>query len=76
MNAFKAAPLALPKQSIAWIVARMHVGESDEYVKTDIRRRCTTQGWTETMIERAEKYAVQCHRKNQALYRSVMSGRF
>ena len=67
--------LSIPKASIEWIVARMHVSESDEYVKTDIRHRCTTNGWTEKSIVQAEVYAVKCHRKNQELYRAVMSGK-
>ena len=70
--------LDIPKLSIEWIVGRLHVGASDEAVKANIRNRCTpgVHGWTEAQIVEAEEYAVKCHRKNQDLYRRVMSGKF
>jgi len=66
----------IPKQSIAWLVARSHVSVSDEAIKQLIRIRCKGPGWTEAKIVEAEKYAVRCHHKNSDLYHTVMSGRF
>jgi hypothetical protein len=66
----------IPKHAINWLVARLHVSTSDDAVKADIRKRCTAAQWTEAKIVEAEKYAVKSHRRNQALYQSVMmSGR-
>jgi hypothetical protein len=71
-----ATKLDIPKGSIEWIVNKLHVGTSDEAVKTNIRKRCTPDGgWSEAAIVKAEEYAIKCHRKNQDLYRRVMSGR-
>jgi len=67
---------AIPKASIEWLVNRLHVSVSDEDVKKDIRRRARRNpNVTESLIERMANYAVKCHRKNQALYLAVTSGR-
>ena len=38
--------LELPKQSIQWLVARFHVSTSDDEIRADIRKRCTSTDWT------------------------------
>lgn len=68
--------MSIPKQCIDWIVGRIHVGTSDEEVKAEIRKRATGPEWTKAKIMEAEMYAIHCHRKNQELYRTVMSGKF
>jgi hypothetical protein len=67
--------LDIPRGQIRQIVGALYVGKSDEYVKAQIRERATRAGWLESDIDRAERYAVRCHRENQRLYKAVMTGR-
>ena len=67
--------LELPKQSIQWLVACFHVSTSDDEIRAEIRKHCTSTDWTPARILAAEKFAVKCHRKNQDLYHAVMTGR-
>ena len=70
--------MQIPKQSIAFLVARLHVGVPDEEVASDMRRRirknlgvCVTDAAEKRMVA----YALKCHHENQGLYRRVVSGR-
>jgi hypothetical protein len=64
----------VPAAVIEWTVAKMHVGMTDSEVAMTFRQGAKEPGWTERLIVQAERYAVYCHRKNQSLYRFVMSG--
>ncbi len=69
--------MSIPKQTIDFIVGRMYIGTSDADVKADIERRCVSApGWNKYLVKEAVEYAIKSHRKNQALYERVMSGRF
>ena len=63
------------RYQIRRIVAAIHVGKSDEYVRVQLRERTTGLNWRETVIARAERFAVKCHRQNQKLYSAVRTGR-
>jgi hypothetical protein len=68
--------LQIPKQTIAWIVARFHVNTPDAEIKADILRRTKRcPSWSPDYVKAAQDYAIKCHRQNQALYRDVMTGR-
>ena len=75
-------PKYVPKQSIEWIVARLHVGTSDAEVAADIRRRFERtlppmrpiRSSMERKIEACITYALKCHHDNGALYTRVMRG--
>lgn len=69
--------MQIPKASIEFLVARLHVGVSDEEVARDMRRRVRTgtPNVTDAMEKRIVKYALKCHHANQGLYRAVVSGR-
>jgi hypothetical protein len=65
----------IPRGGIEWLMARLHVSTSDAEIRADICSRATKAGWNDALREQACLYALHCHRKNQALYRSVVSGR-
>lgn len=68
-------PAAVPSQQIEWIVARMHVSDTDAEVRNAIADRAAENPkWTKRLIEAAQDYAVYCHRKNRALYTFVTTG--
>ena len=76
-------PKYVPKQSIAWLMARIHVGTSDAEVAADIRRRfertmrdsCFEKNDVmERRIKACITYALKCHHDNGALYTRVMRG--
>ena len=65
--------MQIPKQSIEWIVNRLHVSVSDDEIATDMRRRirknlgvCVTAAAEKRMVA----YALKCHHENQGLYGS------
>lgn len=64
----------IPKVSIEWIVNRLHVSVTDEFVRADIAKRAKSTGWTPELVLEAQDYAVKCHHENQALYRDVVNG--
>ncbi len=70
--------MQIPKQSIEWLVARIHVSVPDEEVARDMRRRVRigTPNVTDAVEKRIVKYALKCHHENQGLYRAVVSGKF
>lgn len=63
------------KSGLAWIVGNFHVGEPDSVIEADIRRRLEKGNTPKPLITLAVKHAIKTHHKNQALYRSVMTGR-
>jgi len=67
------ARIEIPKQSLRWLVGRLHVGTPDSEVEADIRRRCSTA--TEAQRNACVKYALKCHAENRNLYSRVVSGR-
>jgi hypothetical protein len=70
--------MQIPKQSIEWLVNRLHVSVSDEEVARDMRRRVRigTPNVTDSTEKRIVAYALKCHHKNRGLYQAVVSGRF
>ena len=72
--------MQIPKQSIEWLVAKLHVSVSDEEVARDMRRRLadapiTTPRGTAAFENRVVAYALKCLHENQGLYRRIVSGR-
>lgn len=70
---------AIPRQQIAWIVRRFHVGTPNETIARDIRARLRRNPWIATASgqrfeERCVAYALKCHAENQKLYREVTGG--
>jgi len=68
-----ATKFAVPKASIQWLVARLHVSTPDSEVEADIRKRMHGH----TTVKQTDKcvaYALKCHKHNQALYSHVMRG--
>jgi delta 1-pyrroline-5-carboxylate dehydrogenase len=72
-------------ENFTWCIrrhmGRVHVGMSDAAVEADIREAIEKSlkknpEWQmrETTKRACVAYALQCHRKNQAVYRHVMSG--
>lgn len=76
----KRVPKCVPQQIIYWIVGHLHVSTPDSKIEADIRGRGFTQPITgkpatEKQIKACVKYALDCHHRNQELYRKVVSGR-
>lgn len=68
--------MQIPKQTIEWLVARLHCSVSDEDVARDMRRRVRQNPTlTASFEKRCVTYALKCHHENQGLYRRVVSGR-
>ncbi len=63
----------VPKGTIQWLVGRMHVGESDAHVRSEIERRAGPE-WTPRLVKQAGDYAVWVHHQNRAEYNWVMGG--
>jgi hypothetical protein len=72
------AKFQVPQGSIRWLLGRVHVSTSDAEVEADIRRRLpsklTAPLITEAQRKACVKYALKCHRENQALYCHVVYG--
>lgn len=66
------AKVKIPEASIRWLIGRVHVGTSDAEIEADMLRRCAKA--TTAQQKACVKYALKCHRENQALYGYVMSG--
>lgn len=65
----------IPKEQLRYLVGKFHAGKSDDYVRTEVRKRTTGRsGWTQSLIRKAEEYAVKIHHDNQGLYDYVMGG--
>ena len=62
----------IPKQSIKWLVGRVHVGTPDAEVEADIRRRCSKA--TPAQLKACIKFALKCHHDNRGLYNFVTGG--
>jgi hypothetical protein len=71
-----ATKFAVPKASIQWLVARLHVSTPDSEVEADIRKRisCLLFACTAKQTDKCVAYALKCHKHNQALYSHVMRG--
>jgi hypothetical protein len=67
-----ATKFAVPKASIQWLVARLHVSTPDSEVEADIRKR--VKDCTAKQTDKCVAYALKCHKHNQALYSHVMRG--
>lgn len=63
------------KRMIEQIVGNFHVGESDEVIEADMRRRLAKGETPKQLVALAVKHAIKTHHKNRDLYRDVMSGR-
>ena len=68
------AKFQVPEGSIRWLLGRVHVSTPDSEVEADIRRRCSKTTATEAQRKACVKYALKCHRENQALYCRVIYG--
>lgn len=67
--------MTIPKTQLKYIVDRMHVGDSDDKVRAEVRRRVGVHpGWTQKLVAQAEVYALKVHRDNQKMYAYVMGG--
>lgn len=64
----------VPRADIHWYVSRLHVACEDSEIAADIRKRCTAPGFTESLIRQSIAFALECHRRNQALYGRVARG--
>jgi hypothetical protein len=64
----------VPRVDIHWLIGRVHVGTSDDEVAADVRKRCTAPGYTPAIVRQSVAYALECHRRNRALYSRVMGG--
>lgn len=70
----KAEKFQVPEGSIRWLLGRVHVSTPDSEVEADIRRRLCSPQVTEIQRKACVKYALKCHRENQALYCRVIYG--
>src|ERR1035437_2697638 len=68
------AKFQVPEASIRFLLGRMHVSTSDADVEKDIRRRLVASQTTPAQRNACVKYALKCHRENQALYCRVIYG--
>jgi hypothetical protein len=68
--------LPIPKAQLDWLVGRMHVGESNEHVEAEVRKRTVGEGWTEARVKEAVTYALKQHARNRQMYNDVMRGNF
>ena len=67
--------MTIPKTQLKYIIDRMHVGDSDDKVRREIRMRVAHHpGWTQKLVAQAEVYALKVHRDNQKMYAYVMGG--
>ena len=66
------AKFQVPEGSIRWLLGRVHVSTPDAEVEADIRLTCSKA--TEAQRKACVKYALKCHRENQALYCRVIYG--
>jgi hypothetical protein len=64
----------VPQVEIDFIVAKHHVGDSDDKIRADIRARAVGR-LTDSQLRRCEEYAVKSHAANRRLYAAVMGGR-
>lgn len=70
-------PEYVPQGSINWLMGRVHVSTPDSEIAADITGRLKgNKNATPEMIADCVEYALHCHRENQALYQSVVTGRF
>jgi hypothetical protein len=65
----------LPRNSISSLIARTHVGKSDEEIADMIKARCKQSDIPARLIAQCVRYALLCQAENRDLYRRVMSGR-
>lgn len=63
-----------PKAEIFWIVGRIHVGTPDNEIIDNFRARCKRAGASPQLTSAVIRYALKCHRDNQALYARVTRG--
>jgi hypothetical protein len=72
----KKVPSYVPQGPIRWLMGRVHVGTPDVEIEADIRRRMVKNNPTEEQMRACVDYALACHRENQGLYHTVMTGKF
>lgn len=65
----------VPRGDIHWLIGRLHVSATEEEIAADITRRCSAPGYTPSIIRQSVAYALECHKRNRALYSRVMGGR-
>jgi hypothetical protein len=68
----------IPMATIRHWVSMRHIGASDSYIEREIAESAARSKdgaqWTPSRVRQAQRYAVSCHRKNQALYTRVTKG--
>lgn len=69
----------VPRFAIARIVDKYHVAMPDDEITADIRTRIEASPqrdqYSKAIIRQSLAYALECHKRNQGLYRRVVSGR-
>lgn len=58
----------VPRADIHWLMGRVHVATSADEIAADITRRCNAPGYTPAIIRQSVAYALECHRRNRALF--------
>jgi hypothetical protein len=61
----------VPRNDIRWLMGRVHVATPDAQVADDIRMRCIGPGYSAAVIRQSIAYALECHKRNRALYAFV-----
>jgi hypothetical protein len=68
------AKFQVPEASIRFLLGRMHVSTPDAEVEKDMRRRLISSQTTPAQRNACVKFALKCHRENQASYCRVIYG--
>lgn len=64
----------VPRGDINWLMGRVHVSATEAEIEADIRKRCNAPGFTPGLVNQSVAYALECHKRNRALYARVMGG--
>lgn len=63
----------VPRSDLHWYMGHIYVGTSTANIEADIRKRCAKNpAFTPNLIKQSIAYALECHMRNQHLYRKVM----
>ncbi len=65
----------LPRNSIKFLVHRIHCDTPDVKVQEDIRLRCVTSNISTNMHKACMKYALCVHNEQRNLYHDILRGR-
>ena len=58
----------VPRYSVEWLIERVHVATTDDDIRADMAKRCSTNpAFTPALIRQTQAYAIWWHRKNQNL---------